>query len=109
MLQDRFLNELRQSRIPVTIYLTNGVRLQGTVASFDQYGILISGSTAQMLYKSTISTIIPERDVASGSSGKRSAPADPAAPDSSVRATETPVIGMTRERKPTRVTIRPRR
>ena len=59
MLQDPFLNILRRERIPVSIYLINGIKLQGQVESFDQYVVLLRNSVTQMVYKHAISTIIP--------------------------------------------------
>lgn len=59
MLQDPFLNALVQARAPVTIYLANGIRLVGRVESFDQYGLVLSGTSQQFVYKHAISTILP--------------------------------------------------
>jgi host factor-I protein len=62
-LQDPFLNALRKERIPVSIYLVNGIKLQGQVESFDQFVILLKNSVSQMVYKHAISTIVPSRNV----------------------------------------------
>jgi host factor-I protein len=62
-LQDSFLNQLRKDRTPVVIYLTNGVRLKGTVKGFDNFVVLLKESTEQLIYKHAISTIMPERTV----------------------------------------------
>ena len=62
-LQDPFLNELRKEQIPVSIYLVNGIKLQGTVASFDQFVIVLKSSVNQMVYKHAISTVVPTRNV----------------------------------------------
>lgn len=62
-LQDPFLNALRKERIPVSIYLVNGIKLQGQVESFDQFVILLKNSVSQMVYKHAISTIVPTRNV----------------------------------------------
>ncbi len=62
-LQDSFLNQLRREKIPVTLYLTNGVRLKGTIAGFDNFVILLRESSTQMIYKHAVSTILPERNV----------------------------------------------
>lgn len=62
-LQDPFLNALRKERIPVAIYLVNGIKLQGQVESFDQFVILLKSTTSQMVYKHAISTIVPTRAV----------------------------------------------
>ncbi len=59
-LQDLYLNQLRKDRTPVTIYLTNGVRLKGVVKGFDPYVVLLKESTVSMVYKHAISTIVPE-------------------------------------------------
>jgi host factor-I protein len=61
--QDPFLNALRREHIPVSIYLVNGIKLQGQVESFDQYVVLLKNSVTQMVYKHAISTIVPGRAV----------------------------------------------
>jgi host factor-I protein len=59
-LQDAMLNQLRKSKVKVSIYLLNGVRLQGKVRSFDLYTILIEdGKQQTLVYKHSITTIIP--------------------------------------------------
>ena len=62
-LQDPFLNTLRKDRIPVSIYLVNGIKLQGVVESFDQFVVLLENTVNQMIYKHAISTIVPSRSV----------------------------------------------
>ncbi|XXK29301.1 RNA chaperone Hfq [Arenicellales bacterium nBUS_45] len=62
-LQDPFLNALRKERIPVAIYLVNGIKLQGQVESFDSFVILLRGSVGQLIYKHAISTIVPTKAV----------------------------------------------
>jgi host factor-I protein len=62
-LQDPFLNALRKEHIPVSIYLVNGIKLQGHVESFDQYVILLRNTVTQMVYKHAVSTIVPARAV----------------------------------------------
>jgi|TARA_Y100000994_G_scaffold203790_1_gene175090 host factor-I protein len=62
-LQDPFLNALRKDRIPVSIYLVSGIKLQGQIESFDQFVILLRNSVSQMIYKSAISTVVPARNV----------------------------------------------
>ncbi|WP_346993137.1 RNA chaperone Hfq [Alteromonas gracilis] len=57
-LQDPFLNALRKERIPVSIYLVNGIKLQGQVESFDQFVILLKNTVSQMVYKHAISTVV---------------------------------------------------
>jgi len=64
MLQDQFLKNMVQTRVPVTIYLMNGIRLLGEVESFDQYGLVLGGTTQQFVYKHAISTIVPTREIA---------------------------------------------
>jgi host factor-I protein len=62
-LQDNFLNQLRKEKMPVVIYLTNGVRLKGVVKGFDNFVILLKESTQQLIYKHAVSTIVPEREI----------------------------------------------
>jgi len=62
-LQDPFLNALRKERVPVSIYLVNGIKLQGTIDSFDQFVVLLKNSVNQMVYKHAISTVVPARNV----------------------------------------------
>ena len=62
-LQDLFLNQLRKDRIPVIIFLTNGVRLKGIIRGFDNFVVLLKDATDQLIYKHAISTIIPEKNV----------------------------------------------
>jgi len=62
-LQDPFLNELRREQVPVSIYLVNGIKLQGTVDSFDQFVIVLKSSVNQMVYKHAISTVVPSRNI----------------------------------------------
>ncbi len=62
-LQDPFLNALRRENVPVSIFLMNGIKLQGQIDSFDQFVILLKNSVNQMVYKHAISTIVPARNV----------------------------------------------
>ncbi|MFZ7230649.1 RNA chaperone Hfq [Avibacterium avium] len=62
-LQDPYLNALRRERIPVSIYLVNGIKLQGQIESFDQFVILLKNTVNQMVYKHAISTVVPARAV----------------------------------------------
>lgn len=62
-LQDPFLNLLRKEHIPVSIYLVNGIKLQGQIDSFDQYVVLLRNTVTQMVYKHAISTVVPGRPV----------------------------------------------
>jgi host factor-I protein len=81
-LQDPFLNALRKERVPVSIYLVNGIKLQGQVDSFDQFVVLLKNSVSQMVYKHAISTVVPARNVrlpaAEGAEEEVSAPAETA-------------------------------
>lgn len=63
ILQDPFLNALRKDRIPVSIYLVNGIKLQGQIESFDQFVVLLKNSVHQLVYKHAISTIVPARNI----------------------------------------------
>ncbi len=59
-LQDAFLNHLRKNKIPTTIFLVNGVKLQGVLTSFDQFSILLRrDGHAQLVYKHAVSTVMP--------------------------------------------------
>ena len=60
-LQEPFLNALRKERVPVSIYLVNGIKLQGQIESFDQFVVLLRNAVNQMVYKHAISTIVPSR------------------------------------------------
>ena len=62
-LQDNFLNALRKEHTPVSIFLVNGIKLQGKVDSFDQYVIMLKNTVSQMVYKHAISTIVPSKAV----------------------------------------------
>ncbi len=62
-LQDPFLNALRKEKVPVSIYLVNGIKLQGQVESFDQFVVLLKNTVSQMVYKHAISTVVPARNV----------------------------------------------
>jgi len=65
-LQDPFLNALRRDRVPVSVYLVNGIKLQGTIESFDQFVVLLRNTVSQMVYKHAISTVVPTRNVKLG-------------------------------------------
>jgi host factor-I protein len=69
LLQDPFLNALRREHIPVSVYLVNGIKLQGQIESFDQYVVLLRNTVTQMVYKHAISTIVPGRAVNLASAG----------------------------------------
>ncbi len=81
-LQDPFLNVLRKERVPVAIYLVNGIKLQGQIDSFDQFVVLLKNSVSQMVYKHAISTVVPSRMVkipqeTSGRVEEESEPSEP--------------------------------
>ncbi len=61
--QDPYLNALRRERVPVSIYLVNGIKLQGKIESFDQFVVLLRNSVSQMIYKHAISTVVPSRNI----------------------------------------------
>ncbi len=63
MLQEPFLNALRREHVPVSIFLVNGIKLQGQIESFDQFVVLLKNNVSQMVYKHAISTIVPARNV----------------------------------------------
>ncbi|MGP5494921.1 RNA chaperone Hfq [Psychrobacter celer] len=71
-LQDPFLNSLRKDRIPVSIFLVNGIKLQGQIESFDQYVVLLKNTVSQMVYKHAISTVVPARNPRSSTTGSGS-------------------------------------
>ena len=62
-LQDPFLNLLRKEKVPVSVYLVNGIKLQGTIDSFDQFVVLLKNSVNQMVYKHAMSTEVPTKNV----------------------------------------------
>jgi host factor-I protein len=62
-LQDPFLNQLRKDHIPVSIFLVNGIKLQGHIEAFDQYVVVLKNAVSQMIYKHAISTVVPARPV----------------------------------------------
>ena len=72
-LQEPFLNQLRKERVPVSIYLVNGIKLQGQIESFDQFVVLLKNTVSQMVYKHAISTIVPQRSIKLASPGDESA------------------------------------
>jgi host factor-I protein len=76
LLQDPFLNALRREHIPVSVYLVNGIKLQGQIESFDQYVVLLRNTVTQMVYKHAISTIVPGRAVSIPGNGDISEPVE---------------------------------
>lgn len=69
-LQEPFLNTLRKERVPVSVFLVNGIKLQGQIESFDQFVILLRNTVSQMVYKHAVSTIVPARAVRLPSEGE---------------------------------------
>ncbi len=63
MLQEPYLNALRKEHVPVSIFLVNGIKLQGQIESFDQFVVLLKNNVSQMVYKHAISTIVPARNI----------------------------------------------
>jgi len=63
MLQEPYLNALRREHVPVSIFLVNGIKLQGQIESFDQFVVLLKNNISQMVYKHAISTIVPARNI----------------------------------------------
>jgi host factor-I protein len=62
--QDVFLNTVRKKRVPVTIFLSNGVKLQGNITSFDNFSVLLRrGPQVQLVYKHTIATVVPSSPI----------------------------------------------
>lgn len=62
-LQDPFLNLLRKDRVPVNVYLVNGIKLTGQIEAFDQFVIVLKNATSQMVYKHAVSTVQPARRI----------------------------------------------
>ncbi|AWP23646.1 MULTISPECIES: RNA chaperone Hfq [unclassified Acidiferrobacter] len=62
-LQDPYLNVLRKEHVPVSVFLVNGIKLQGQIESFDQFVVLLKNTVSQMIYKHAISTVVPSRPV----------------------------------------------
>ncbi|MEQ6342325.1 MAG: RNA chaperone Hfq [Gammaproteobacteria bacterium] len=75
-IQDPFLNALRKERVPVSIYLVNGIKLQGQIESFDQFAVLLKNTVSQMVYKHAISTVVPARNVKYAGAGEAVAESD---------------------------------
>ena len=63
ILQEPYLNALRREHVPVSIFLVNGIKLQGQIESFDQFVVLLKNNVSQMVYKHAISTIVPARNI----------------------------------------------
>ena len=71
-LQNEFLNNLRKERVPVSVFLINGIRLAGHIQSFDQYSIRLHGTTPQLILKRVVATVVPE-EAAGGRNPRRPA------------------------------------
>ncbi len=63
LLHELSLNALRREHVTVSIFLVNGIKLQGQIESFDQFVVLLKNNVSQMVYKHAISTIVPARNV----------------------------------------------
>lgn len=61
--QDPFLNTLRREKVPVTVFLVNGIKLQGVITSFDNYCLLLKNSVTQLVFKHAVSTVMPSRNI----------------------------------------------
>jgi host factor-I protein len=110
-MQDEFLAAAAIDRVPVTVYLVNGIRLQGHIESFDQYGLILGGSSQQFVYKHAISTIVPTRDVKEAVRPATAVPPAAAAPPPAAAApAATAVPPAAVETPPEKAaTLRPRR
>jgi len=62
-LQDEFLDALKDERVPVSIYLVNGIKLQGQINDFTDEVIILQNGVNQMVYKHGITTVVPARNV----------------------------------------------
>ena len=63
IVQEPFLNMLRRDKVPVAVFLVNGIKLQGQIDWFDQFVVLLKSTTTQMIFKHAISTVVPTRNV----------------------------------------------
>jgi len=62
-IQDVFLNYVRKKRVPVTVYLINGVKLEGLIKGFDNFVVVLKDDSQKMIYKHAISTIAPSEEI----------------------------------------------
>ncbi len=63
-LQDTFLNHIRKNKVPVTVFLVNGVKLQGVITWFDNFCVLLRrDGQSQLVYKHAISTVMPSQTI----------------------------------------------
>ena len=63
MLQEPYLSALRKEHVPVSIFLVNGIKLQGQIESFDRFVVLLKNNVSLTVYKHAISTIVPARNI----------------------------------------------
>jgi host factor-I protein len=81
LLQNDFLNMLRKDRVPVSVFLVNGIRLAGLIQSFDQYSIHLHGTPPQLVLKRVVATVVPDtkgpRPKTSSGGGTRAAYSKP--------------------------------
>lgn len=70
-LQDRFLDTLISQRILVSVYLTNGIKLQGHIVDFDHYVLVLKSQNKQTVFKHAIATIVPSKNIAWHASGSK--------------------------------------
>lgn len=63
LLQDAFIDTLCKEKANVSIFLANGIKLEGKISSFDQYVIFLKSHHTQMIYKHAIATVVPEQSI----------------------------------------------
>jgi len=63
LLQDGFLKKLQDEAVPLSIFLVNGIKLHGIIASYDEEVLMLKNAITQMVYKHAISTVVPSRAV----------------------------------------------
>lgn len=64
-LQDSFLSDLCKEKLPVSVFLVNGIKLHGVIDNFDDHVILLKNGITQMVYKHAVSTVVPSRSLKS--------------------------------------------
>lgn len=102
--QDRFLTELVKTHVKVAIFLVNGLKLEGQIASFDDYGILLEGESSDHVYKHAVSTIqllagpVARKGISARSAPPRVAPQS-AAPEAERKPRPTPTIVVRAKRR----------
>ncbi|MDJ0389824.1 RNA chaperone Hfq [Roseomonas sp. E05] len=99
--QDVFLNHVRKSKTPVTIFLVNGVKLQGIITWFDNFSVLLrrDGHT-QLVYKHAISTVMPGAPITLFDASSATGAAAAAAPAGPVNVSRNGTLTMQREVNP---------